>query len=201
MNKIILIGGAPTLGKTYIARNLAKQLSLPWISTDSIREMMAEIVNKKDYKDLFLFRDSKLTAEKAFKTYTPKQIMLGQKKESVDVWKAVKAFIKTDYVFESYIVEGIAILPSLVHKAFGNNKNIKPIFLVSNDVKRISKVIHTRGLWDDADKYPDSVKDREVEWVCLFNEYIIKEAKKYDYPVYQVDRKDFSINNIIKLCK
>jgi len=191
MNKIILIGGAPTLGKTYIARKLAKKLSLPWISTDSIREMMVEIVNKKDYRNLFLFRNPKITAERAFKINTPKQIMISQNRENIDVWKGVKAFIKNDYVWESFIIEGIAILPNLVYKTFKNNKNIKPVFLISNDVKKISKVIHTRGLWDDANKYSNKVKEKEVEWVCLFNKYIIKEAKKYGYPVYKVDKNFF----------
>ena len=53
MNKIFLIGGSPTAGKSYYTRILAEELKLPWISTDTIREQMREIVNKKDYPNLY----------------------------------------------------------------------------------------------------------------------------------------------------
>jgi len=36
MKKIILIGGAPTAGKSYVAEKIAKELGIPWISTDTI---------------------------------------------------------------------------------------------------------------------------------------------------------------------
>ena len=49
MDKIILIGGAPAVGKSSAAEKIAKDLKLPWISTDIIRGMMRPIVNKKDY--------------------------------------------------------------------------------------------------------------------------------------------------------
>ncbi len=42
MERIILIGGAPTVGKTFIAKELSKKLFLPWISTDTIRSLMQE---------------------------------------------------------------------------------------------------------------------------------------------------------------
>ena len=44
MNKVILIGGAPTVGKSYLGRKLAEELKLPWISTDTIREMMRKLI-------------------------------------------------------------------------------------------------------------------------------------------------------------
>lgn len=37
---IILIGGAPTTGKTTLAKALSRVLGLPWISTDHIRAWM-----------------------------------------------------------------------------------------------------------------------------------------------------------------
>ena len=46
-------------------------------------------------------------------------------------------------------------------------------------------------MWDEARKYPDSVKEKEVEWVIEFNEFIKKEAKKYGFPVVSVDRRDY----------
>lgn len=189
--KIILIGGSPTAGKSYVTRKIAEKLKLPWISTDTIREQMRKIVRKEDYPDLFFFDEATpKMAVKFLNKYSPKEIVNIVNKESVEVWKGVKAILDTDYVWKSYIIEGVAVLPHLVSKL--KNKDIKALFLVDEDIKRIRKSIFTRGLWDDAKKYPDSVKEKEVEWVIAFNNFLKKEAKKYKFPIVKAgNRKDY----------
>lgn len=61
--KVILIGGAPLSGKSYVARKLGQELNLPWISTDTIREQMRQLVRKEDYPNLFFFSNPKIKAE------------------------------------------------------------------------------------------------------------------------------------------
>lgn len=193
MNKIILIGGSPTVGKSYTARKIAESLNFPWISTDTIREQMRKIVSKKDFPNLFAH--SEATPEMAVEFLSKKsakEIINHQNNESLDVWKGVKALIETDYVWGSFIIEGVAILPHLAKKLSVENKEIKVVFLVDDDIERIRKTIFTRGLWDDADKYPDDVKEKEIKWVIEFNNYIIKESKKYGFPIVKIgDRKNY----------
>ena len=193
MNKIILIGGSPTAGKSYLARKISEELKLPWISTDTIREQMRLIVRKNDYPALF--QHSKATSKLAIEFLThnsSKEIVKHQNRESQAVWKGVKALIETDYVWKSFIVEGIAILPKLVFNLVKKNKNIKAVFLIDEDISRVRKTIFTRGLWDEPSKYPDGVKEKEVELVVAFNDFIKKEAKKYKLQVVSVgDRKKY----------
>lgn len=206
MSRVILIGGSPTAGKSYTARKLAEDLRLPWISTDTIREQMRWIVRKEDYPDLFMHGDSGVShIDKAveFLTHnTAEQIVEHQNKESEDVWKGVRGIIEADYVWEDFIVEGVAILPKLVANQEWKIKKDKiiPIFLIDEDKDRVRNTIFTRGLWDEADKYPDDVKEKEVEWVFAFNNYIKEEAKKYNMPVFSVDRKSY-IDEVKKLLK
>lgn len=202
MGKIILIGGSPTAGKSYTARKIAERFKMPWISTDTIREQMREIVRKKDYPALFLHAEATPEMGVDFlNKNTCEEIVKIVNKESVDVWKGVKAVLETDYVWGSYIIEGVAILPHLVSKFIKNKDNVKVLFLVDEDIKRVRKKIFTRGLWDAASKYPDDVKEKEVEWVVAFNEYIKKEAKKYGFPVVSIgNRKDY-IEEIKKIIK
>jgi 2-phosphoglycerate kinase len=190
MNRVILIGGAPCVGKSFVARKLAEDLKLPWISTDSIREQMRQIVRREDYPTLFDHADN--TGKMAFSylsSRTAQQIVDHQNTESAEVWKGVRALIETDYVWKSFIVEGVAVLPHLVVQLPKPNQDVKPFFLVDEDANRIRKTIFTRGLWDDADKYPDSVKEKEVGWVLAFNDYLKKEAAKYGYPIVKIDPK------------
>src|SRR3989338_9130054 len=88
MNKIVLIGGAPTVGKSYITRKLAEELKLPWISTDTIRDQMRKLVRKEDYPALFLHSEStpKL-AVKFLTNNTAKEIVKLHNKENKEVWK------------------------------------------------------------------------------------------------------------------
>ncbi len=192
MDKIILIGGSPTAGKSYTARKLAESLNLPWISTDTVCEQMKKIVEGKDYPGLFKFAEA--TSEMALEYLSEKsaqEVVDDQNAESVDVWKGVKALIETDFVWGSFVVEGAAILPHLVKDLSLEDKEIKTIFLVNDSVERVRKTIYTRGLWDDADKYSDDVKEKEVEWVAAFDEHITKEINKYGFPMIKVgDHED-----------
>src|SRR3989338_5436432 len=191
ISKIILIGGSPTAGKSYNARRLAEDLKLPWISTDTVREQMRKIVRKEDYPALFFY--SGATAEMAveFLTHKSAEDIVGhQNDESAEVWKGVRALIETDYVWQSFIVEGVAILPQQVHEIMLINKKVKSFFLIDENKDRVRDIIFTRGLWVDADKYPDSVKEKEVEWVFAFNDWIKDEAGKYNLPVINIGTRE-----------
>lgn len=200
MDKIILIGGAPTTGKSYAARKIAEDLKLPWISTDTIREQMRKIVRHEDYPNLSPF--SEATPEMAVEFLTnnsAKEIVKFQNDESEDVWKGVKAFIEGDYEWGSFIIEGVAILPHLVKNLSMPDKEIKAVFLSNDSIERIRNIVFTRGLWDDADKYPNKVKEKEIEWVIEFNKYIEKEAEKHGFPVVKITNRENCINEIKNL--
>ncbi len=199
--RVILIGGAPTVGKSYLARKLAESLNLPWISTDTIREQMRKLVRKEDYPALFDFSEPAITAEKFLTENTSEEVVQSQNEESLEVWKGVEALVETDYVWRSFIVEGVAILPAPVAKLTKKNKNVKGIFMVDEDRKRIREIIYTRGLWDEADKYPDSVKEKELEWVLEFNEYIKEECRKFNLPVIYVGDRNSYVEEVKSLIK
>lgn len=186
------------MGKSFIARKISEELKLPWISTDGIRELMRKITRKDDFPELFHFNDKEITAEKYLGTHAPQQIVDSQNTESKDVWKGVEAIVNTDYVWKNYIVEGIAVIPEFVRKIDTIEHNIKPIFLVDKNRVRIRETVFTRGLWDDADTYSDDVKEIEVEWTMLFNEYIESEAQKYGYKVYKIDERGQFVKNLIQ---
>ncbi len=202
MNKVILIGGSPTAGKTRTAEELANMLKVPWISTDMIREQMRGIVDKNTYPDLFKFADADANLALEYLNNNPPSIVVEDEiKEGICVWDGVKALIETNYVWKSYIVEGIAILPELVKDLSLEDVDIRVLFLIDDDAEKIREKIFTRGLWDDADKYPDSVKEKEIEWVLAFNKFIKEEANKYNYPVIRVGNYTDHINKIMDMLK
>jgi len=194
--EIILIGGAPTVGKTSIAKLLSKHLDIPWISTDMIRQIMRGTVKLEDYLNLLKYKN--YSAEEYLNKFSVEEIIQNQNAESEEVWSGVKMLINNSYPWKSFIIEGVAILPHLVKKDFDKFENIKTIFLIDEDADRIKDVVWKRGLWGAAKTYSDDLKSKEVKWAKAFGIKLKKEAEKYGYPCIEVRKDDSDLDLIIK---
>lgn len=193
-NKIILIGGAPCAGKSFISQKLLEKLKIPWISADAIRDFMKEFSSEDKYPELFEFREP----VEYLSEHTPKEIFENSLRRSMVVWKGIEALIRLNYSLESYIIEGVDVVPGKVHELMQRNKSIVPLFLVDTDKERMRNVIYTRGLWDDASKYSDSVKDKELEWLLVFNDWLKGETKKYNLPLIEVGDRSTLLDRCLK---
>jgi 2-phosphoglycerate kinase len=200
MKKVILIGGSPTAGKTFVAKKLSAEFNYPWISTDIIREQMRKLVRQEDYP--ILFRHAHATTQMGVKFLTQNsvsKIIKHVNEEDGEVWKGVKALIESAGDWDSYIIEGVGIPPKKVAELKKKRREIKAVFLIDEDISRVRKTIFTRGLWDAAHKYPHSVKEKEVEWVTAHNKYIKKEAQKYGFPVISISDRKTLVKRVKKL--
>ncbi len=194
---IILIGGAPTAGKSTMAHLVAGHLGLPWISTDQIREMMRLVANRNDYPKLF--SPEGYTAERFLTEFSTAQIADMEMEQGEAVWPGIKKFILDDYTWrDGFIIEGVDILPHLIAKDFVNEKQIRPIFLIDEDRDRISDVLFTRGLWGDAHTYSVDLKEKEIEWVLLFNQRLKTEVGKFGYPLIEVKKHNDDLQAVLK---
>ncbi len=198
--KIILIGGAPTTGKSTMAQNLSKHLNLPWISTDQIRDLMRATVNEKDFPVLFISKEH--TAESFLNKYSVEEIVQEEMDEAEAVWSGVKWFIEKDYTWEDgFIIEGVSLLPHLIAGDFKNKENLKAVFLVDEDEIRVRDIVFNRGLWGDANTYSDDVKEKEVEWALLFSHKLKKEAEEYGYPLVEVKKHEDDLKVVLEALK
>ena len=194
--QIILIGGAPTSGKSTIARRLSKHLDLPWISTDQIRDTMRLVADKEQYPDLF---NGGLDAETFLNSFSAAEIVNKEAAQSKAAWIGIKAFIEEDYTWpQGFIVEGVNILPDLYIADFKDRHNIKAVFLIDRDRDRMRKVVFERGLWGNAKDYPDYVKEKEIEWAALFGQQLEASARKHGLPVIEVHKNHEDINQVLK---
>lgn len=194
---IILLGGAPTTGKSTIAELLSKHLGIPWISTDQIRETMRTVADRKKFPKLF--NPEGYDAERFLTEFSAEQIAVMELEQGEAVWPGIKKLIEDDYTWEKgFIIEGVALLPDLVAKNFKDNTHIKAVFLVDEDADRIRNVVFTRGFWDDANSYSDEVKEKEVEWVLLFSHKLKAEAGKYGYQSIEVTKNNNDLQAVLK---
>src|SRR5471030_1610776 len=125
--QIILVGGMPTAGKSTIAKNLSKQLNLPWISTDQIGIISRAVATREEYPKLFTWED--YDGFRYLNQFTADEITDNEFAKSESIWLGVRKLIKEDYTWNNgFIIEGDDILPRLVAKDFSDASNVKSVF-------------------------------------------------------------------------
>ena len=193
--QIYLIGGAPTLGKSTLAQMLSQYLGIPWISTDQIRDIMRRAAKREDFPQLFPMEDS--NAERFFATFSAQEIVQMEIKQGEAAWTGIVEFIENDYTWnDGFIIEGVNILPHLVHRDFAERSNIKTIFVKRSCAESIRKVIFERGICNtDSPK----VKEKELEWVILFDENIQQQAAEYGFCLLEMHKNEDDFNDLLRL--
>jgi 2-phosphoglycerate kinase len=195
--QIILIGGAPTAGKSTMAQMVANYLNIPWISTDQIREIMRVAAKRSDYPKLF--NPEGYTGERFLTEFSSEQIVQMEMEQGEATWLGIKQLIEEDYTWtKGFVIEGVNLLPHLITQDFKDNANIKSVFLIDEDADRIRDVVFNRGLWDAAKSYSDDVKEKEVEWVTLFSHQIRIEAEKHKFPLVEVSKTDEDLQAVLR---
>ena len=183
-----MIGGAPLSGKTTLADMLAAKHQAVQISTDNIREWMWRLTRPEDYPSLF--DGHELDVETFYRENdTPEKVMNGQINEGKDVEKGIRAFISCELPWERLIIEGIGITPEFASRLQKDFPNItfETTFLFDDNTERIRQRIQQRGLWGPKDSYPDYIKDKEVAWVILYNNFYKTEARKHNFSLRHID--------------
>lgn len=199
MKQIILIGGAPTVGKSTLAKELSARLGLPWISTDSIRTMLQAVITPEVQPKLHLPVEH-TTAETFLTTFTAAEIVQMEIDQGTAIWPAILAFITEDDSWkDGFIIEGVSLLPHLIAQDCADNTQVQPVFLVDEDADRTRHIVYTRGLWNDAATYSDDVKEAEVEWALLFMAHIKAAATKHGLPVINVTKSAQDLERVLQV--
>jgi 2-phosphoglycerate kinase len=197
--QIILIGGMPTAGKSTLAEKLSKHLNLPWISTDQIGIIMRGVATREKYPNLFTWED--YDGFGYLNKFTADEIADNEFAKGEAVWTGVRKLIKEDYAWNNgFIIEGDDILPHLVTQDFSDSSNIKAVFIGDHDIERVRDVVFTRNFaGDDASAYPDSVKDKEVEWVLKFSQKLKIEVEKYGYTWVDIEKNVSDLDKVLEV--
>lgn len=188
MNKIILIGGAPGVGKSTLAKKIAQVRGVNWISTDQIRSIMQAATTEAIKPELFVNAKS---------TNDPKEAASLEIQKAESVWQGVKQFIENIYPWEGCVIEGTAILPRLVARDFNNREDVQSIFIVQS-VESINEVIEQRSKDPWINTKTPQQKKKKTEQTVILNEIIKKEAADYNCKIYDLDGFKNGYDEVVK---
>lgn len=199
---IYIIGGPPRIGKTKIAREVAKTLpGIGFVSTDDIRETMRRCVDRNSYPDLFPLSGEE-DMNVVFKDNPIEKLVKLQNAEAHAVWEGIDGFLKKALKYKrEYIIEGVHLLPEDVNSHPQKNEfNI--LYLVNRDREKLKADIMQYESDDDwfVSKIDSEILEKAMDFFGAHSEYYYSEAKKYGFYVFEMSSTfDESVEEVKKI--
>lgn len=194
---IYLIGGPPKCGKTTLAKKLADKYRIPWISADTLQNIVWAYTPKEGHSVLFphsyLRGDSN---DEFYSEHSAQQISENYIAQGKTTYEAISMMAET-YLTDkdNFIVEGYQVTPEIVDtilKKF-DREHIKAVFLVKYDEQKFIQDIHkstTPNDWIIRKTKDESTYGKIAKMIAEYSHYFEKEAKKYGLDVFNMD-EDF----------
>lgn len=194
---IYLIGGPPKCGKTTLAKKLSDKYRIPWISADTLQNIVWAYTPKE--KHYIFFPHSYLRGDsndEFYSEHSPQQIAenyIAQGKTTYDAISMMAETYLTDK--DDFIVEGYQVTPEIVDTIFKkfDREHIKAVFLVKYDEQKFIQDIHkstTPNDWIIRKTKDESTYGKIAKMVAEYSRYFETEAKKYGFSVFNMD-EDF----------
>lgn len=194
---IYLIGGPPKCGKTTLAKVLSKVLGIPWISADTLQNVVRAYMDEKDQAKYFPHSNLKGSSnDETYSQNSAEKIVHGYVEQGKTSHKAIGILVETMIVDQDdFIIEGYQVTPEIADEAirkFGP-EYIKTVFLVKHDEKKFVDDLHkstTRNDWVIRKTKDESVYGKIAHMVSVYSKYFEKEGNKHGFRVVVMD-EDF----------
>lgn len=191
---IYLIGGAPKCGKTTLAKKLAVQFQIPWISADTLQNIVWAYTPEE--KLSALFPHSFLRGEdndELYSEHSPEEIVKNYVSQGETTYDAISMMAETYLTDEDdFIVEGYQVTPEIVDRIFKKfgKEHVKGVFLVKYDEQKFVQDIHkstTPNDWILRKTKDEATFSKIAKMIAEYSRYFEREAKKYQLQIFNMD--------------
>ncbi len=186
---IYLVGGAPCVGKSVIARQLMKERGIPWLSTDALRSVFFAMAPKESRDKLFPYAGA---SDHDTVFAEPLDVIIKQQiTEARSMKVGIHALMEFQIaVHEDLILEGVHILPEHVREFSEKHPDMKEhihvLFVVDLDIDNaIQGLMANNSHFDWLQGAGQKTKRAVAEFSVKFSEYIKDEAEKNNFNVYE----------------
>jgi 2-phosphoglycerate kinase len=191
---VYLIGGPPKCGKTTLAKALCMEHKIPWISSDTIENIVWAYSPKKQHPDLFPHRYLRGESNDEFYAqYPAEDIVRGYTEQSKATYDAIRMMAGTYLTDEDdFIVEGYQVTPEIVREIldkFGN-EHIKTAFLIKKNEEQLMKDFlksTTPNDWILRKTKNEATFAKIAHMIAVYSDYIEREAIRYELPLLEMD--------------
>jgi len=176
--KVFLIGGSSGVGKTIVARQLAKHLSLSLLMLDDVRLALQQATKSETHPELHVFLNYETEQWRNSESIYADWITVGKA-----MLQPLNAIISHHIIVPdvgAIIIEGDGILP-IVSRQFLEPKDVCIVFIVEQDEEQLLHNLQSRGRgFDEWDKL-EQEGFAHASW--LYGQWLAQEANKLELPV------------------
>ena len=194
---IYLIGGPPKCGKTTLAKTLSKTLGMPWVSTDTLENVIKPYMSENDLATKFPAGGQRCGSnDEKYTKYSTYEIIDAYAEQAKTVYRAIEMFAECEITDgNDFIIEGYHVEPKLaveMDKRFEGK--IRSIFLIKLDQKLFVQSIRkstTPNDWIIARTKNEDTYGKIAAMISEYSKYLEKESEKYGCQTINMDT-DFS---------
>ena len=194
--KVLLIGGSSGVGKTVVAHELAKNLSLSLLLLDDIRLALQEVTSWETHPELHVFLRYKTEQWRNSESIVADWIAVGQV-----MTKPLQAIINHHIIVPGVgkiIVEGDGILPNVTSQ-FAKSNDICIVFIVEDDEEKILYNLQARGRGFNELDQSEQEGFAHASW--LYGQWLSQEAKRCGLPVIQAQPQETLLERFFSAAK
>jgi len=186
--KLMLIGGVPRTGKTTLAKKIAADLGISWMSTDTL-ESIAHSYTPEEQKDIkfpksVMRRNTNRSNDEFYTTYSISEIIDAYEKQAETVNAAIEALAEyADKEGWGYVIEGYHVTPALLTKLRAADITFTSVILVNTDPAQA--IERSRQSDVTSDWVRDNTQNVETyakiaEGIQEHSQRLIETSKEYD---------------------
>ena len=179
----ILIGGAPAIGKSTVARVVARALHIDYMSADNMRRIIRAVTTRESHPGLHFFLSK--NPEDYFFDHAYKEFISHVETEAREVAPVVKKFVHDNpaVVKRGVLIEGVNLMPMQLAQIKKYVRDVKVAVLYAKSKRTVSRSVQTRGLWAKTAK----AKAMEIEYLWELNNHIKRSAKELGIHAFAVE--------------
>ena len=190
--KVLLIGGSSGVGKTVVARELAKTLSLSLLLLDDVRLAVQQATSDETHPDLHVFLKYQRQQWRNSESIVTDWIAVGNA-----MTKPLQAIINHHLIVPDVgpiILEGDGILPT-ISRSFTASPDFRTVFIVEEEETRLLYNLQSRGRGFNELDPSEQEGFAHASW--LFGQWLSQEAKKRELPVIDAQPQETLLKRLL----
>jgi 2-phosphoglycerate kinase len=190
---IYLIGGPPKCGKTTLAKTLSKSFGIPWVSTDTLQNVIKPYLDDLDLSIKFpTDRQRSKNNDEKYSKFSTNEIVDAYKRQAKIVHPAIDMFAVCEITDgNDFVIEGYHIEPDLTAKLKVEHPGkIKSIFLVKADRTKFISAIKkstTPNDWIITRTKKEETYQKIANMIREYGIFFEKESIKFGCKVLNMD--------------
>lgn len=192
--KALLIGGSSGVGKTVMARAVAKHVSLSLLLVDDIRLALQQATNNQTNPELHVFLGYQEKQWRDSNSILTDWITVGKA-----LARPLDAIIRHHIIVPdvgAIIIEGDGILP-VYSSQYSETKEVCSVFIVEEDETQLLHNLQSRGRgfndWDESEQKGFA----HASW--LYGQWLAQEARRFDLSVIAAQPKETLFERLLSV--